>query len=155
MGEGFVVRASEGTVSEGAGWVFKVTGSESDGKFDFMVGEVDYLSGPPLHVHNEQYDSFYVLEGVLAVQVEDEVLDLHPGDFAAVPPGVPHTFDNLRLEQPSVKAINLMAPGGFQEFFDERAGLGATPEPAALDKVAEKHGVTTVGPPLRTKLGLG
>ena len=154
MREQYVVRSADGVVSDGGPWLFKATGDDTDGNFDFMVGTVDYLCGPPLHVHREQYDTFYVLEGVLTVQVGEDVVGLGPGDFAAIPPGVPHTFDNVDPNQPPVRAINLMAPGGFKEFFDERAQMEDGADAAALTQVAEQHGITTVGPPLRVSLKL-
>ena len=52
---------------------------------------------------------------MLAVQVGDDVFDLGPGDFATVPPGVPHTFGNIRNDQPPVKVCNLMTPGGLEQ----------------------------------------
>jgi hypothetical protein len=95
-----------------------------------------------------------MLDGLLAVQVGEEVLVLRPGDFAAIPPGVPHTFDNIDPDQPPVRTVNLMVPGGFERFFTERARIGDPSDTAALTRVAEQHGITTVGPPLRVKLGL-
>lgn len=153
MAEARIVRNGEGEVYERF-WKFK-HGSLTGGNFDFMVGSIEYLSGPPLHVHEEQDDTFYVLEGVLAVQVGDDVHDLGPGDFASVPPGVPHTFDNIRKDQPPVKVCNLMTPGGLDRQFrevSESAGVISDPEESAW--IRKKHGITHVGPPLREKLGL-
>lgn len=139
----------------GVPWSFKAIGSQTRGRFDFMVGPVGYLTGPPLHVHHEQDDTFFVLDGVLTVQADDEIFELGPGDFVTVPPGVPHTFDNLHADGPPVRAINLMTPGGLHDFFAERTILGESADPAAVQRLADRYGMVTVGPPLRTKLGLG
>ena len=153
MGEARIVRNGEGDVYEHL-WRFK-QGSLRGGRFDFMVGEINYLDGPPLHVHREQDDTFFVLEGVLTVQVGDEVFDLGPGDFATVPPGVPHTFGNIRKDQPAVKAVNLMTPGGLDEQFRDMALIGETAsDPDKVAGLREKHGSTIVGPTLSVKLGL-
>jgi len=133
--------------------VFKIGGG-TGGAFDFMVGPVEHHSGPPLHVHREQHDTFYVLAGVLAVQVGDEVFDLEPGDFASVPPGIPHTFDNIRRDQPAVQAVNLMTPGGLDGFFAALGKLDEHPPDSAVDRVGDEYGVRFVGPPLRVRLGL-
>jgi quercetin dioxygenase-like cupin family protein len=74
--------------------------------FDFIIGNVPYLSGPPLHIHSAQHDTFVVLEGILTVQIGEDVLDLMPGDFASIPPGVAHTFDNIKKDPPPVKICN-------------------------------------------------
>lgn len=153
MANARVVRGSEGEVYEPT-WVFK-HGSRTGALFDFLIGNVAYLTGPPLHVHREQHDTFYVLDGVLAIQVGDELLDLMPGDFASVPPGIAHTFDNIRKDQPPVKACNLMTPGGLDEFFVTFNELGpAAQDPAKFAAACEKCGVTIVGPTIGDKLGL-
>lgn len=155
MADARIVRKAEGETVQGEPWLFKATSGNTDGQFDFMVGEIGYLSGPPLHVHSEHFDSFYVLEGVLAVQAGEEVFDLEAGDFVAVPPGVPHTFDNLREEQGTVRTINLMTPGVLHDFFAKRDESGPAAEPEAIKELAHDHGITGVGPTLGEKLGLG
>ena len=153
MAEARIVRSSEGDVYE-RHWLCK-HGSLTGGRFDFMVGNIDYLTGPPLHVHDEQDDTFFVLEGVLAVQVGDELFDLGSGDFATVPPGVPHTFDNIRDDQPPVKVCNLMTPGGLDAQFLDMSQMGdAAGDPAEMARLRKKHGITVVGPTLGVKLGL-
>ena len=112
-----VIRSTEGEVYEPL-WRFK-SGSRTGEKFDFLVGSVPYLSGPPLHTHVEQTDSFYVLEGILTVQVGEDLHDLEAGDYASAPPGVPHTFDNIRKHQAPVKACNIMTPAGLDQTFLE------------------------------------
>lgn len=153
MAEARIVRAAEGETVEGAPWLFKATGASTGGHFDFMVGEVAYCSGPPLHVHETQDDSFFVLEGRLTVQAGDEVVELGPGDFVSVPPGVPHTFDNLDPDQ-VVRTINLMTPGVLHDFFAQHAAAGIDADPAVVRRLAEEHGIKRVGPSLGEQRGL-
>jgi len=150
MAEARIVRSSEGEVYERL-WRFK-QGSLTGGRFDFMIGEVGYLTGPPLHVHRDQDDTLYVLEGVLTVQVRDELFELGPGDFATVPPGIPHTFDNVRRDQKPVIVCNVMTPGGLDAQFRDMAALGD--DPAQIAELREKYGTALVGPTLGVKLGL-
>jgi quercetin dioxygenase-like cupin family protein len=155
MADALVVRHSDGAVVDGVPWMFKAVGEQTDGRFDFMVGSVGYLTGPPLHVHAEQTDMFYVLDGTLTVQANDEVIDLGPGDFVSVPPGVPHTFDNIHPDRPPVRAINVMLPAGLHSYFVDRSDLGADADRQAVGELSAKYGMSVVGEPLRTKLGLG
>lgn len=153
MAEVRIVRQGDGDVVPGEQWLFKAVADNTDGLFDLMVGPVERFSGPPLHVHAEQSDTFLVLEGILSIQVEDKVFELGPGDFATVPPGVRHTFDNLQAPGETVTAVNLMVPGGLHAFFSERATL----DPGAgesLAGLAERYGMTAVGPTLRQAQGL-
>ena len=153
MRQARIVRKGEGEVYERL-WKFK-EGSLTGGRYDFMVGDIPYLSGPPLHVHHEQDDTFFVLDGVLTVQAGDELFELGPGDFVTVPPGIPHTFDNVKKDQPPVKVCNLMTPGGLDAAFRDYATLGpGTPDPARIAALHEKYGTDMVGPTLGVKLGL-
>ena len=153
MAEARIVRHGDGDVYEQF-WKFK-HGSLRGGRFDFMVGDIAYLEGPPLHVHREQDDTFFVLEGVLTVQVGEELFELGPGDFATVPPGIPHTFGNVHRDRSVVKAINLMTPGGLDAEFRDMASVGdSESEPDEVARLRETHGTTVVGPTLSVKLGL-
>jgi mannose-6-phosphate isomerase-like protein (cupin superfamily) len=153
MQKGRVVRSEEGDLLPPF-WLCKI-GSLTGGRFDFLVGEVPYLSGPPLHVHRDQDDTFFVLEGVLTIQLGEEVVDLGPGDFATAPPGAPHTFDNIYPDRPAPKVCNLMTPGGLDSLFQDMARMGAGAAGApTFDELSQRHGFTLVGPTLGAKLGL-
>jgi len=67
--------------------------------------------GPSAHVHNDEDDAFYVLDGELAFVVNDEEILAPAGTFVLVPPGVRHTFGN-RTSEP-VRILNIHAPAGF------------------------------------------
>lgn len=146
MARGVVVRG------EGSG-PFKASGRNTDGRFDLFAMDVGYASGPPLHTHAAQEDSFYVVDGVLTVQLGDDIIELAAGDFASAPPGVPHTFTNVQPDQ-AARIVNLMTPGiGFDEYIQQLVG-DAPPEPAAMEKLNQDFGVQMVGPPLSQRLGL-
>ena len=67
--------------------------------------------GPESHVHEDEDDSFYILEGELTFTVEDEVVVAGPGTFVLVPPGLQHTFRNDG--DTVVRMVNIHAPAGF------------------------------------------
>jgi quercetin dioxygenase-like cupin family protein len=75
--------------------IFKVTGEDTCGAFDFFIVEVAPGGGPPLHVHNEQEETIHVLKGRFKVRIGDEVFHLEEGGFAYLPSKVPHAFLNL------------------------------------------------------------
>jgi mannose-6-phosphate isomerase-like protein (cupin superfamily) len=145
------VGPSEGRFADDSPHLFKATSFDTGGRFDFFVALLSPMTGPPLHLHREQHDTLYVLEGVLTVQVGEETFDIGPGDFLAIPPEVPHTFENLQPEGRLVRAINLVTPGGHFDMFNEMSG--------ALDEetakaIATRFGTEILGPPLRVSLGL-
>jgi quercetin dioxygenase-like cupin family protein len=63
----------------------------------------------PLHVHARHAEAVFVLEGELALRLEDRVHRLRSETWAFVPPGVVHTFEVAGDEQ--ARFLVLHAPG--------------------------------------------
>ncbi len=101
--------------------VFKVTGDETGGAFDYFVVEVAPHGGPPLHVHHEQEESLHVLSGRFKVRVGDEEQVLEQGGFAFMPSGLPHAFLNLTDEPAEIVVV--YTPGGGAAFYAELGPL--------------------------------
>ncbi len=152
MDEALISRAAD--VPPGPAGMLRAGGAQTGGRFDFLVSTIPFGAGPPLHVHDEQEDSFFVLEGVLTLQIGDELVELGPGDFGSVPPGIAHTFTNANPEQPPVRAVNVMTPGGFDGYLREMMSRTAPPDQAEMDALGRRHGVTWVGPTIAGRLGL-
>ena len=116
---------------------------QDDGDGTFSLTETTLapgFPGPVLHVHDGLADSFYVLEGTLTVRVGEETTALTPGSYAFVPPGTPHTFSNPGDEP--VRMLNLMAPGGFEQYLKEVARTlppGVPPDPERMAEIASHH----------------
>lgn len=68
------------------------------------------MSGPPVHWHPEQFETFEVLRGTLFAQVDRKWFQLEPGHQVTIPPGVPHTFDNARSSRDVVFRVTF-SPG--------------------------------------------
>ena len=74
-------------------------GSPND---SFVIAEWRYpggLAGPPRliaprHVHHNDDEAWYVLEGTLCVQVGDKDIEARAGSGVLVPRGTPHTYWN-------------------------------------------------------------
>lgn len=67
--------------------------------------------GPETHLHADEDDVFYVLEGELTFVLDEGDVPAPQGTFVLVPPGVSHTFKNP-LDTPS-RVLNIHAPAGF------------------------------------------
>ncbi len=127
--------------------VFKATGDDTNGAFDFFTVEVGPMSGPPMHVHHSQEEAIFVLKGRYKVQVGDEIFRCDVGGFVYMPKQVPHAFFNLTDEAGEI--IVIYTPGGGQKFYEEfgpAARAGA--DRAALAALFAKHDMTLLGPPL-------
>ena len=67
--------------------------------------------GPETHVHPDEDDAFYILEGELTFLLDEGEVAAPMGTFVLVPPGVNHTFRNP-LDTPT-RVLNIHAPAGF------------------------------------------
>ena len=150
-----LVKPDEGQLAFGSPHRFKAAAHDTAGRFDFLTMEMAPRTGPPLHYHEEQDDTFYVLEGLLTVQAGEEILDLAPGDFLSIPPRMAHTFDNLHNGEDLVRTINVMTPGGLFPAIEDMARVPEGPDHLdGLKAATRRHGTVIVGPPLRVTLGL-
>jgi quercetin dioxygenase-like cupin family protein len=109
-----------------------------------------HTAGPPLHVHANEDEGFYVCSGVLTAQFGDQRLELNAGEVVWLPRGVPHAFANLSDEPTAI--VSLVVPGGLSEMFREQdaylSGVEGEPDPAVLAEISVRYGVQPVGPPL-------
>ena len=128
--------------------IFKVTGEDTAGALDYFTVEVASHGGPPLHVHHQQEETIHVLNGRFKVRIGDELFTLEQGGFAYLPSQVPHAFLNL-TDEPA-ELIVVYTPGGGHTFYEELgpATRSATPDPAAIAAIFQRHGMTLLGPPL-------
>ena len=108
-------------------------------------------SGPTRHVHTREDEGIYVIDGVLTAEVGDQCFEVGPGAFLWMPRGRPHTFANLG-DKP-LRAVGLINPSGFEQFFTELADYLAStdgpPDPDAILQLNQRYGVYPAeGPPL-------
>jgi mannose-6-phosphate isomerase-like protein (cupin superfamily) len=127
--------------------VFKVTGDDTDGAFDFFTVEVAPMSGPPLHVHHTQEEAIFILKGRYKVRVGDELFRCDEGGFAYMPKGLPHAFFNLTGEVGQI--IVVYTPGGGQKFYEEFGPIARSgADRATIAAVFARHDMELLGPPL-------
>lgn len=121
----------------------------------------DARDGAEPHFHRRHVDSFYVLEGGLAVLVHDEEKLLEPGAFVSAPPEVVHGFRStsrarfLNFHTPdggfadNLRARNRGEPGGFDSV-DAPPGSGKAPteavhlRPVEGERLAANNRVATI-----------
>ena len=129
--------------------IFKVTGEDTGGAFDYFIVEVAPQGGPPLHVHHVQEETIHVLKGRFKVRIGEEIFRLDEGGFAYLPSKVPHAFLNLTAEQGEI--IVVYTPGGGHKFYEELgpATRNGSPDPKVVSQIFTKHGMSLLGPPLK------
>jgi quercetin dioxygenase-like cupin family protein len=134
--------------------VLKATRESTGGAFGLVESLIAPGAAPPMHVHYEEDEAFYVLEGELTFQCGDRTARATAGSFVFLPRGVPHGFV-VESDTP-VRMLTLLVPGGGERIFVEAGrpaegpGLppAAPPDIPTLRRVARKYGNDIVGPPM-------
>jgi quercetin dioxygenase-like cupin family protein len=145
LGEGEGLRLNSGP---GRDLIFKVTGEDTGGAFDYFIVQVAPRGGPPLHVHHLQEETIHVLKGRFKIRIGDSIFYCNEGGFAYLPSKVPHAFLNLTDEPAEI--IVVYTPGGGHKFYEEFGPISRNgpPDPKKLAPVFEKYDMSLLGPPL-------
>ena len=96
--------------------VIKATAASTGGQLAII--EVTEPAGmeAPLHVHHNEDEGFFVLEGSVTIYVGDESVDARAGDFAWGPRDVPHRYT---VGPDGCRMLFVCTPGGFEKLVRE------------------------------------
>lgn len=126
---------------------FKLRGAASDGALTAFENVIAPGDGPPLHTHDREGESWYVLDGTLRFKLGDQIRSAPAGAFVYVPPRTPHCFQNIG-ETPA-RILVLFSPAGMEAFFELFARLPPGPvDPRVFAELGAGSGMTVLGPPL-------
>jgi len=128
--------------------IFKVTGEDTGGAFDYFLVQVAPRGGPPLHVHHKQEETIQVLKGKFKIKIGDDIFYCQEGGFAYLPSKIPHAFLNLTDEPGEV--IVVYTPGGGNKFYEEFGPISRNgpPDRKLIGELFAKYDMTLLGPPL-------
>jgi mannose-6-phosphate isomerase-like protein (cupin superfamily) len=123
---------------------FKVVPHDSSGLF-ILENIFHARGGPPRHLHYEQDEWFYALEGEFLIEVGAERIRLNPGDSLLAPRRVPHVWAYTGNTRGRI-LITFMPAGQMEAFFREVTKANAMPpqDPGLW----RAHGMELLGPPL-------
>ena len=149
----FVLAPGEGRSVEnpvGGVTTFKALSDESGGGLTVIEGVSAPGEGPPLHVHREQDEFIYTLDGTFRVMLGDDLVDIIAGSFVFIPRNTPHTWQNAGDGPARFVATLFPAHVEFEEFFLRYADL--PPEERGMEAfgrlAAETRAMEVLGPPL-------
>jgi len=116
---------------------FMVGAEETGGRFALVEHPLPPRSlGAPVHTHRNEDEYSYVLEGRVAVQIGDEIVEAGPGELVVKPRGIPHAFWNPGDEP--ARLLEIVSPGGFESYFRELAPALAAEDDAAVRDVVDR-----------------
>jgi mannose-6-phosphate isomerase-like protein (cupin superfamily) len=134
----------------------RLSGDQSGGAFSLTENLTRRGNGSPVHVHDREDETFFVLDGELRVVVGQEEHAAGPGTIAVLPRRLRHAYV---VTSATARFLTLHTPGGFEQFAAEvgqpAQALTLPPEPAgppdlaALAQTAARHGITILAPPPR------
>jgi quercetin dioxygenase-like cupin family protein len=123
--------------------------ADTAGQFALLEMEGGPGAEPPLHVHHNEDEMFYVIEGELKVRRGQEELTLEAGASAFLPRKVAHAF---KVMSRHVRFLNYITPGGFENYFRDLGqavgGNAAANQPeqpldvAEMIRVAGRYSIT-------------
>jgi mannose-6-phosphate isomerase-like protein (cupin superfamily) len=125
----------------------KVSTLDTDGGLSVLEITSFDKGGPARHLHHEQDEWFYVVEGEYVSEVGEERYELGPGDSVLAPRKVAHVW--AHIGEGTGRLIAALQPAGeIEAFFEDLAKLGTSPEREELQRAFTSHGMELAGPPL-------
>ena len=102
--------------------------------------------GPPVHVHHDCAEAFYVLEGEYVMNLDGEEIVCPAGSFVFIPQGSRHGF---RVGDVPSRKLNFYFPASMIGYFDDLATALRRDDVGDddLDAIARAHAMEIVGPP--------
>lgn len=101
----------------GGSFVHKVNSKDTNGVFSVIEIVTPPNGGIDVHVHENEDELVFLLEGVIEVTLGDQKMKAVPGIMALLPRGIPHGFVNIG-DTVSRLSVTIM-PGEFDNYFLE------------------------------------
>jgi mannose-6-phosphate isomerase-like protein (cupin superfamily) len=134
----------------------RLSGQLTSGAFSLTDNLNRRGNGSPVHVHDQEDETLFVLDGELRVFLGEEEHTAGPGTAAVLPRRRRHAYV---VTSASARFLTLHIPGGFEEFAAEvgqpAGALELPPEPSAppdlatVAAAAARHRITILAPPPR------
>jgi mannose-6-phosphate isomerase-like protein (cupin superfamily) len=128
------------------GMTVKASEAETAGVVSVLEAEEPPGFGPPIHVHHDCAEAFYVLDGEYIMQLEDREFVCPAGSFIFIPQGSRHGF---RVGSVPSRKLNFYFPASMIGYFNDLADalLRDDVRDEELAEIAATHAMEIVGPP--------
>lgn len=127
----------------------RAVGEQTKGAYSLFEQLLPPGVGMPLHIHHNEDETIFVLEGTLTIWVGKQRITAPAGTLVYAPRDIPHAF---RCDGDGPARVQLTAnPAGFEGFIlaaAEKNPPTAPPDMEKIRQVAKKYGVDILsGPP--------
>ena len=139
-GEGRVIDLGDFAVT------VKASESETGGVVSVLENEEPPGFGPPIHVHHDCAEAFYVLADEYIMSLEDREVVCPAGSFIFIPKGTRHGF---RVGDVPSRKLNFYFPASMVAYFDDLAEAlqRDSVSESELAGIADAHQMEIVGRP--------
>jgi mannose-6-phosphate isomerase-like protein (cupin superfamily) len=120
--------------------LIRVPAADTNGLYSFVEIVSDPGDGTPLHVHQNEDEYLFVLEGTARFALGDKIFDAEAGTMVTLPKNIPHAWGNRSTSK--LRIAGIAYPGGAEEAMRLIAKGDVTDLPA----LAKKFGVSALGP---------
>lgn len=140
----FLVEPADGkVVMEGPlGVITKIPGTATNGVISIVEHPVAPRILVPPHVHQDNDEWSYILEGRIGARIGDAEFIAEAGSYILKPRRIPHTFWNP--DDRPARILEIITPSGLEEMFAKFGELGARGEltPETMGETAGQYGST-------------
>lgn len=124
--------------------VVKAADQQTGDAFSLLEADEPPDFGPPMHIHHNAAEAFYVVAGEYIIFVRNEEFDCPAGSFIFIPAGVPHGF---RVGSQPSRKLNLYTPAAMVGYFDDLStAIARSAADHELAGIAERHVMEIIGP---------
>lgn len=103
----------------------KATGAETGGAFGLIEQVLPPGFAPPPHIHHNEDEAFYLLEGAATFTCGEQSWEAGPGTFVYFPRGIAHGF--LITGDAPARLLQFNTPAGVERMFVEAGEPATTP----------------------------
>jgi hypothetical protein len=123
----------------------KASGNETGGAFSLLEANEPPGFGPPLHIHHDAAEAFYVLEGEYIIFLEGRDVSCPAGSFTFIPAGTSHGF---RVGNVASRKLIFYTPAAMVGYFDElsAATKNGDADPLLVSRIADRYSMEVIGP---------
>ena len=138
----------------------KATAEQTGGQYTLVEIHAPEGFASPLHVHHQEDEGFWILEGEMTFYVGDQTIKARPGSFLFGPKDIPHAFT---VDSGPARLLFVLSPAGFEglirEMGEPARSLSIPPQPeepeeppdeAEMERLAAlgaRYGGEILGPP--------
>lgn len=127
-----------------------LSGKDTEGKQAVFEDIVEPGIGPGRHIHHDQDETFFFLDGDFIAEVDGVEYQFEAGDVAFIPRGTVHAFKNIGSKPGTLRYVFSPA-GSMEEMFremHEAAERNGDLSEETMAEISLNHGQEFVGPPI-------